>query len=204
MRSNDKNKIFELGQWVGTEDGYGQILDIRPLYVENYETDRRERKNGEFIRNIFICKILCDFNGKVKTKIRVYTSINNLSKEGAALVKAIKQKQPSDYLNYIIFDDKIDVCRQIFLDYKLPTKSDVIVEELKQKISHIEKGLLPAFTFKEFLEKCRENQFLVDVEKFIPYGYTIKEEEKITIRLDSYRYKVKGKESVFHRVWLFG
>jgi hypothetical protein len=47
-----KDLEFEIGQWVGTEDGYGQIIYIRPYFVEDYENDRKGRKNGEFIQFI--------------------------------------------------------------------------------------------------------------------------------------------------------
>jgi hypothetical protein len=96
---------------------------IRPLYVEDYENNRKGRRNGEFIRNIFICKILCDFNGKIRRKINVYTSMSKLDKEGARLVKEIKKNQPDEYARYIVHDDKVDICGQLFRDYKVVNKS---------------------------------------------------------------------------------
>jgi hypothetical protein len=75
---------FELGQWVSTEDGYGQIMYIRAFFVEDYENNRKEMKNGDFKRYLFICKILCNFSGKLKTsnRIKVYSSISPIDKEG--------------------------------------------------------------------------------------------------------------------------
>jgi hypothetical protein len=120
---------------------------IRPFYVEDYETDRKERKNGEFIRNIFICKILCDFKGKIKSKDRIstYTSISKLDKEGAAFVKDIKANQYDEYAKYIVHDDKVDICRQVFLDFQVVNKSSLNMEEVEQKLAVIEMNLYPCF-----------------------------------------------------------
>jgi hypothetical protein len=205
MGKTEKELAFELGQWVSTEDGYGQIMYIRPLYVENYETYRQERKNGEFIRYIFICKILCDFKGKIKNQKRIstYTSISKIDKEGAAFVKEIKTNQPDEYRKYILFDDKVDLCGQLFLSYKLSNKQDLNMDDLKQKMSAINKNLYPAFTFNEFVKECNEQAFPVKVDDFRPYGSSVKKEEQVTIRLDSYLYKTKGKEAVFHKAYLF-
>jgi len=203
MKKSENELTFELGQWVTTEDGYGQIIYIRPLYVENYVTDRKNRKNGEFIRRIFICKILCDFKGKIKIKINIYASASKIDKEGAEFVKNIKINQTDEYQKYLVFDDKVDICRQIFLEYKVSDKSSLKTDDLKQKLSDINKKLYPAFTFNEFVLECNMQNFPIKVEDFIPYGQTIKNDEKITLRLDSYLYKVRGKESVFQHVNLF-
>jgi hypothetical protein len=194
---------FELGQWVTTEDGYGQVMYIRPFYVEDYETNRDERKNGEFMRYIFICKILCDFKGKIRNKINIYTSMSKLDKEGAEFVKDIKKNQPAEYAKYIVHDDKVDVCRQVFLDYKVVNKSSLNMEEVQQKLTEIEMNLYPAFTFKEFVAECGRQNFPIDLKMLVPYGYSVKKEERITLRFDSYLYKVKGKEAIFHSVRLF-
>ncbi|HEY0652689.1 MAG TPA: hypothetical protein VGD65_06155 [Chryseosolibacter sp.] len=196
---------FELGQWVTTEDGYGQVMYIRSFYIEDYETQRRERRNGAFIRYIFICKILCDFNGKIRKnkRINIYTSISKLDKDGAAYVKGIKLDQPGEYAKYIVHDDKVDICRQLFLDYQVVNKSSLNIEEVGAKLAEIELNLLPAFTFKEFVDECRKQNFPIDLKLLVPYGYSAKKEERITLRLDSYLYKVKGKEAIFHGVRMF-
>jgi hypothetical protein len=204
MAKKEANELpFELGQWVTTEDGYGQVMYIRPLYVEDYENNRKGRRNGEFIRNIFICKILCDFNGKIRRKINVYTSMSKLDKEGARLVKEIKKNQPDEYARYIVHDDKVDICGQLFRDYKVVNKSSLNIEEVQQKLAEIEMNLYPAFTFKEFVAECAKQNFPIDLKQLVPYGYSVKEEERIMLRFDSYLYKVKGKEAIFHGVRLF-
>jgi hypothetical protein len=202
-KKTDDGIPFELGQWVSTEDGYGQVMYVRPFYVEDYETKRNERKNGEFIRYIFICKILCDFKGKIKNKIGIYTSINKLDKEGTGIVKDIKTDQPVEYAKYIVHDDKEDICRQVFLDYQVVNKSSMNLEEVEEKLADIEKNLYPAFTFKEFVAECTKQKFPIDLKMLVPYGNSAKKEERVTLRLDSYLYKVKGKEAIFHAVRMF-
>jgi hypothetical protein len=196
---------FELGQWVTTEDGYGQVMYVRPFYVEDYETTRKERKNGEFIRYIFICKILCDFKGKIRknNRINIYTSMSKLDKEGAVFVKDIKTNQPDEYAKYIVHDDKVDICRQMFLDYQVVNKASLNIEEVEQKLADIETNLFPAFTFKEFAAECAQQNFPIDLKMLVPYGYSTKNEQRITLRFDSYLYKVKGKEAIFHGVRMF-
>jgi hypothetical protein len=196
---------FELGQWVSTEDGYGQVMYIRPFYVEDYETDRKERRNGEFERYIYVCKILCDFNGKIKIKnrINIYTSISKIDKEGAAFVKDIKTNQPDEYAKYIVHDDKVDICRQMFLQYQAVNKSTLNIEDVEQKLADIETALYPAFTFKEFVAECNKQNFPIDLKMLVPHGYSAKKEESITLRFDSRLYKVKGNEAIFHGVRMF-
>lgn len=196
---------FELGQWVSTEDGYGQVMYVRPFYVEDYDTDRKDSKNGEFKRYIFVCKTLCDFKGKVKknNRIKIYTSISKIDKEGLVFVKDIKAKQPDEYGKYIVHDDKVDICRQVFLDYQVVNKSALNAKEVEQKLADIEANLLPAFTFKEFIAECAKQNFPIDLTRLVPYGYSAKKEERVTLRFDSFLYKVKGKEAVFHGVRMF-
>ena len=73
---------------------------------------------SSFGTSLFV-KILCDFKGKIKNKINIYTSISKLDKEGAAFVKDVKNNRPAEYAKYIVHDDKVDICRQVFLDYQV-------------------------------------------------------------------------------------
>lgn len=206
MAKKEASEIpFELGQWVSTEDGYGQVMYIRPFYVEDYETSRKERKNGEFKRYTFICKILCDFNGKIRInkRVNIYTSISKIDKEGAAFVKGIKTNQYAEYAKYIVHDDKVDICGQMFLDYQVVNKANLNIDEVEKKLADIEASLLPAFTFKEFAAECAKQNFPIDLKMLVPYGYAAKKEERIMLRFDSYLYKVKGKEAIFHGVRMF-
>lgn len=191
---------FEIGQWMECEDGYGQILYIRDLFVESFSIDQGEKRIGDFLRTIFICKILCDFDGKIKKRKRInsYTSINPIKKINLEQVKKIK-KNEKEYYDYIHYEDKIDICRQIFLVYKTDASNK---EELKSQIAEINNRLQPAFTFKEFVKECKKSNFPFKVEDFVRYGQAYGK-SIIRLRLDSFLYKTKGAESIFHNIVLF-
>lgn len=59
-------QIFELRDWVATDDGLGQVIYNRPIHVEKYNKQDGNEKVGTHIRNLYVCKILCDFEGKPK------------------------------------------------------------------------------------------------------------------------------------------
>ncbi len=197
-----KELNFELGQWVGTENGYGQIIYIRPFFVEDYENYRQGRKNGEFIRFIYICKILCGFEGKIKKsrRIDIYTSISPIDKEGLVHLKNIKEHQKEEYEKYIFFDDKISINKQLFRDYKLDNLDyDKIL--IENQIKDINNRLYPAFTYKEFIKVFKEYDFPFKIENMVQYGEGNK--NSIMLRFDSFLYKVKGKEVIFDNVRIF-
>lgn len=151
---------FELGQWVITEDGYGQIIYIRPFFVEDYENHRQGRKNGEFIRYLFVCKMLCRFDGKIiKTKrINIYTSINPIDNKGSSHLNYIKDYLKDEYVKYLLYDDKISICKQLFLEYRLNVinfNNEIICSQIKE----IDRKLYPAFTYKEFVKYFKEYDF---------------------------------------------
>lgn len=47
---------------------------IRPYFVEDYENDRKGRKNGEFIQFIYICKITTIRNLKNRNSLLIFES----------------------------------------------------------------------------------------------------------------------------------
>lgn len=194
-----KNLKFELGQWVSTEDGYGQIMYIRPFFVEDYENYRQGRKNGEFIRYIYVCKILCGFEGKIRKskRINIYTSISPIDKEGLVHLKNIKENQKEEYEKYIIFDDKTSICDQLFVTYKLDIL-DFDKGLVEKQIKEINSRLYPAFTYKEFSKIFKEYDFPFKLECIVEYGEGDK--NSLQLRFDSFLYKVKDKEVVFNNV----
>lgn len=194
-----KDLKFELGEWVSTEDGYGQIMYVRPFFVEDYENNRQGRKNGEFIRYIYVCKILCGFEGKIKKakRINIYTSISPISKEGLTYLKNIKENQKEEYEKYIFFDDKISICDQLFVKYKLDI-FDYDKELVEKQIKEINSRLYPAFTYKEFSKIFKEYNFPFKLESIVEYGEGDK--NCIQLRFDSFLYKVKDKQVVFNNV----
>jgi hypothetical protein len=196
-----KDLEFEIGQWVGTEDGYGQIIYIRPYFVEDYENDRKGRKNGEFIQFIYICKILCDFNGKIRKskRINIYTSVEPIDQKGLSFLNKIKTTQNSEYIKYILFEDKVSIHQQLFIKYKI-SKDNFEIEIVEKQIKEINKRLYPAFTYKEFINIFQEYDFPFKVEDILPYGHVNR--NCLELRFDSNLYKVKDKQVIFDNVIL--
>ncbi|MBC7884148.1 MAG: hypothetical protein H7X99_01635 [Saprospiraceae bacterium] len=193
---------FEIGQWVSTEDGYGQILYIRPFYVEEYEINRLGRKNGEFMRYIFICKILCNFQGKIKKSKRIiaFTSISKIDNEGIRIVNAIKKDDNQEYIKYIFYDDKIGIRRELFLGFRLE-ELNFNRDILLNNILEINRRLFPSFTYKEFATMFCEYEMPFKLSNLIEYGSGNK--GSVGLRFDSNLYKVKDKEAVFDDVRIF-
>lgn len=196
---------FELGQWVEASGGYGQIIYIRPFFVEDYEINRKGRKNGEFIRFIYICKILCDFDGKIKktNRFSVNTSIHPISKEGKLFVKSIKFEQIEEYQKYILYDQKNSIKGELFLNYRLDTIDfdlDFIENQFYDLISNLNFG----FTYKEFANLFKKYNFPFKLENLDGYALSdTLDGSKIMLRFDSQLYKTKDKEAIFDYARIF-
>lgn len=196
------NKLeFEIGQWVITEDGYAQIMYIRPFFVEDYENNRQGRKNGEFIRYVYVCKILCGFDGKIRKakRINIYTSINPIDEKGLFHSNFIKENHKDEYLKYLFYEDKISLSKQLFLNFRLDML-DFNKEIVDAQIKEINYKLYPAFTYKEFAIELKKYNLPFKVENLIEYGGDNK--KSLMLRLDSSLYKVKDKETIFNNVSL--
>jgi hypothetical protein len=198
---------FEIGQWIECEDGYGQIIHIRDFFVEPFKTDtKKEEKVGDFLRQIYVCKILCGFKGEIKkqSRISIYTSIAPLADKAFEIVNDIKLKQIGEYYNYIHYEDKYDICKQVFLAYRIGDDNSFDIKDIKTRISEINRNLYPSFTFKEFSIEFKKYNFPFKLEEFIRYDDHSYINEKIELRFDSRMYKVKGKETIFQNVVLLG
>ncbi len=189
-------EIFEIGTWVGTEDGYGQILYNRPLYVEEFTLATKLGKKGELDRVMYICKVFCSFEGKVKSKflVRNYTSVQELSKKEKGLVEKTKSDNPERYKEYITEEGKEILLRQVFLTYKV---EDDQVDEILEKIRNISKALKPFFTFKEFVKEFKKNEMPFSYQDFYKKGQSYIRSEVVSLRFDSILYATKNKESIF-------
>jgi hypothetical protein len=63
---------FEIGQWVELIEGIGQVIYVRENFVEKFTEEYFEgKKVGAYIYDVVVCKLLCDFNGKIRKKNRV-------------------------------------------------------------------------------------------------------------------------------------
>jgi hypothetical protein len=195
---------FELGEWVGTDHGYGQIMYVRPFFAEDYENQLHIYKKGTFKRYVYICKILCGFDGKIrKTKrINIYTVVDSIDKNGKAFVKEIKQNQNEEYLKYIFYDDKKDLTSQKFVYYKLD-HFDFKNKEIEEKLYLMYQNLEGAFTYKEFMKEFKKHDMPFKLENIIEYGGAIGSESSVCLRFDSRMYKVKNNEAVFYWVQFF-
>ncbi|PDS23083.1 hypothetical protein [Flavobacterium branchiophilum] len=195
---------FEIGQWVMTGNGYGQILYIRPYFVEDYENYRKGRKNGEFVRFIYICKILCGLDGKLKKTKRIIidTSISTIDKKGMKFLEEIKHNQKDEYLKYIVYDEKNNLVRQLFLNYNLDTL-DFDIDLIENQFYELVNNLESSFTYKEFAKQFKEFDFPFKLENLIGYGCSHGEKGSIMLRFDSQLYKTKEKEAIFDDVRIF-
>lgn len=193
------DKIFEIGCWVSTEDGYGQILFNRQLYIEEFTLANESRKKGELERVMYICKVFCSFEGEVKSRFLVknYTSVRELNKNEEKLIQKIKSENPEGYNNYITEEGKEILMRQVFLTYKVNENQ---VDEVIKKIKIINRKLKPSFTFKEFAKEFKNLDLPISYQDFYKKGQSYNRSEVISLRFDSFLYATKKKESIFHNV----
>lgn len=194
-------KIFEIGKWVATEDGYGQVLKNIPVYIEDYEVDITLNK-GELKRNLYLCKIICDFNGKPKKRnlINVYSSIDIIDKQGKGLVKKIKDNFKAVYEDYILFESKTPLIRQFFLSYEINSNNSDLIINL---FENLRTNLPTHFTFKEFSKEFNKNDFPFKLNNFISYKESQEKNSNLTIRFDSLDYRVFNKEAIFNNIEYF-
>jgi hypothetical protein len=193
------DKIFHIGQWVATEDGYGQIIYIRKIFSESFSKDNSD--NGTFLRMIYLCKIFCNFKGKIKKshQLRSYTRVDSLTPKKITFVDEIKEANNDKYLNYIYYDDKVNLKKQIFLTYEIDKSN---VKSIEEKINSINSEIKPSFTFKEFIKESKNQNLPINLKNFKKYGETFNRSNVIDLRFDSELYKVKGNNSIFTNVIL--
>lgn len=200
-----KELNFDIGQWVACSLGYGQIIYIRAYYIEDYENHRQGRKNGEFIMYMYIIKILCGFDGRIKKSNRIInsTSIEPIDKQGKEFVEKIKKELKDEYNKYILYDEKNSLNYQLFLEYKLD-KLDFDIDKIEDKFYEFVNQLNPSFTYKEFSKLFKEYDFPFKLENLNGYALSDRlEGPKVQLRFDSKLYKTKDKEAIFDNVRIF-
>ena len=195
------NKDFELGEWVKTEDGYGQILYIRNFYVEPFVelASYQEKDINGIYKTMYGVKMFCNFEGKIKKKnlLNFYININKLdgAKDNKTYKLAIKNNT-EEYRVYKSSDekDKSESCLEIayIVESKDRDKIKTLVETICDDLNY-------SFTFKEFSKEFNKYKTGIKLENFIKYGYgySIKQENKISFIFFSTNYKTVGKERVF-------
>ena len=194
-------ELFDIGEWVATKDGFGQIVFNRNLYFEEFEkaSGNHKFKQGTFYQTVYVCKILSDFDGSVKKRIKLelYTSVSKLNTKEKKLINKIKKENPVDYKKYLLSEPKENVTRQVFLEYNI---NDNELELVKQEISKIWSNLPRTFTFKEFKKEGNKSNLPFKISEFIKHNEKTDRSKCVTIRFDSQLYRTKGKESLFDNI----
>jgi len=209
----EKKKIFEIGSWVGTTDGYGQVLYNRVFYVEECDInyipwdtpwEPQKKKIGDFDRVLYLCKIFCNIEGKIKSRflLKVHALVNELTKEEERMIQRLIAENPEAYEKYITYDERSFPIRQVFLEYRIDPQVDE--NEVVEKIKIIRKRLPYAFTFKEFAREFKKMDMPFSYNSFRRYGYGFGPEvRRLELRFDSILYATKGKEKIFHNIVVF-
>jgi len=201
MDNWNKEELFDIGAWVATEDGLGQVLSNRNLHFEEFDRAHRDPlyKKGAFKRSIYICKILADFEGKIKKrfKIEMYTSINKLKQNEKKLINKIKSDFKDEYKKYLLYEPKEALTRQVFLEYNISVNQ---LDLVKKEVNKIYGRLPNNFTFNELKKEAHSSELPIKLSDFLKHDEKKDRKKCITIRLDSANYKTIGREALFNDV----
>lgn len=192
---------FEIGQWVQIEGGIGQVLYVRPIYVERYSSDYFDgRKVGEFIYDAVVAKVLCDFSGKIRKKNRITwfnaNYVNAADEQDMLVVQKIKSENPGEYRNYVVYDERRTIGISTEIDFALDSE---VIEDLTSRLQAIAMRLPNTFTMKEFLGFLKENEFPLDFDqarKFVP-GTGL----NFSVILFCPMLRVVGKQLIYTKAW---
>jgi len=199
MKTNSAQ--FEIGQWIYTDEYYAQILMVNEDYVEKYSYAYFDgKKVGEYIGDTLICKVLCDFNGKIKKQNRIIIASSNwsnaLKADEKKIIKEIKSKQPEEYRNYITYNEKDTIGESLSIYLSLSEKE---IEKALYEINLISEKLPNTFTFKEFVKTAKSLNFSLDFEKSL--GYQSGWGETFSVNFFSPLAKTVNKQKVYSRIW---
>ena len=206
-----KHEIFEIGSWVKTEDGIGQILYNRESYVEPFHHDlydpkrhglESEVKVGDFERMYYVCKIFIDEDMRIKKrfKIDMYIYASLVDEKEMRLIEKFKETENKKYREFILYDDKKTLTQQKFLEYCADGFDEV---EVAEKIKEILKELDGEFTYKEFRRLFNKKSMPFSLDDYVRSGFTLEsscQKRRMKLRFDSLLYKRKGKETIFRHV----
>lgn len=194
-------KNYEIGQWVELAEGIGQVIFVREIFTERFTEEYFEgSKVGSYSYDVLVCKLLCDYEGKVRKKDRVIAVrdeyCNMIDKESQKLVEAIKINSPTEYREYIVSDDKADIGGSVSIDFIVPVD---LIDKLKDEISKIDEALPNFFTLKEFLAVAKEKGLQLDIKqarKYVP-GTGL----NFSVILFNRLYKTVNKQRIYTRLW---
>lgn len=182
-------------------EGIGQVIYVRENFVEEFTEEYFEgRKVGDYIYDVLVCKLLCDFNGKIRKKNRVLAVRDRyckpIDKESKRIVDFVKSESPKEYRDYVIWDDKSDIGGSVAIEFAVPGD---LISHLQQQIGAINDALPSSFTLKEFLALSAEKNLSLDfgqAKKYVP-GTGL----NFSVILFNRLYKTVGKKRIYTKVW---
>ena len=198
MKKEQEN--YEIGQWIGSTEGLGQVLFIREDYVEKYSSEYFEgKKVGEDLGDILVYKQLCDFTGKLRKKDLINWAparyCEPISDQYRKMVEAIKSNSPEEYRRYLVYDSRLVTTVTTEISFRVPPDAISSVEKV---INEINKTIKKPFTLKEFLATASEMELPLDfsqVKKYVPGSG-----QNFTVNLSCPLYKTINKQRISARV----
>ena len=174
---------------------------INEDYVEKYSYAYFDgKKVGEYIGDTLICKVLCDFNGKIKKQNRIIIASSNLSRTLKAdekkVIREIKDKQPEEYRNYVTYNEKSTIGESLSIYLSL---SEQEIEKAIDEINLVSEKLPNTFTFKEFIKIAKPLNFSLNFDKSL--GYQPGWGETFSVNFFSPLSKTVNKQKIYSRVW---
>lgn len=102
--------MYEIGQWVRTDEGIGQIIWVRPFSACKIFklTDYRKQEiddAGNYMYK-YIIKYFCNHDFQILRNFRIESSRypEKISKNQAKKIRTLKEVEKQAYFNYIVFD----------------------------------------------------------------------------------------------------
>lgn len=192
---------FEIGAWVETFEGIAQVLYVRENFVEKYTPEFCDGgKVGAYLFDMLVCKLLCNFDGKIRKKNRTTALRSDYCKsadaESMAMVESIKKNFPDDYRNFVVGDERADVGDSVLICFNV--REDAIAG-LHEEIDAINCALGKSFTISEFVDMAKDRKIALDFTQVKPH--TAGASVNFAVVLFNRLYKTVGKNRIYSRVW---
>lgn len=195
------SQTLELGQWVVSEDGLGQVLSLHKHHRESFEEAFHGEKVGQITHVFAICKILCDFSGKIRKNklLKVYQTkhIKPVSQDQKQLISHIQIHQVEAYQRYLFYDEKPGPTNSISLLFKVGGQH---FKDIDRKIKEIRQHLPHFFRFKAFKKAFRQTSMPFELENYLRYGTEYSRDDTIQLVFHNHGYKTIGKEKIFDAI----
>jgi hypothetical protein len=171
------------------------------MHVEKYTSEFYEGiKVGSYIRDCIIYKILCDFEGKIRTRKRInYVRddyANLIDNKYSHYVSDIKNNQPDEYRKFVVYDEKSEFGVCISIHFSLSPEE---IEDAEIKMASINKSLPRSFTFKEFEKISKAHELKLDFKN--SRAYTPGTGQKFSVNFFNRMLKTVGKERIYSHVF---